>query len=134
MIAVADEIVGRLLHYLKAHQLYDQSTVILVSDHGEGLGDHGEQAHGLFVYDDTLHVPLIIKQPAGEGARRRVKAVVQLVDLVPTILDLAKAPVAGNLRGRSLTALLDHDDCVAPRAYLSTRSRCSGRITSGGAG
>ena len=64
--------------------------MILVSDHGEGLGDHGEQEHGLFVYDEAIHVPLIIKQPAGEGAGRRVKAVVQLVDLVPTILDLAK--------------------------------------------
>ena len=45
-IAYADEIVGRLVRYLKAHQLYDRSTIILLSDHGEGLGDHGEQEHG----------------------------------------------------------------------------------------
>ena len=109
---------GSLVRYLKTHQLYDQSTVIVVSDHGEGLGDHGEQGHGLFVYDDTLHVPLIIKPSAGEGAGRRVKAVVQLVDLVPTILDLVKAPMAGNLRGRSLTALLDSDRVVPGRPDL----------------
>src|SRR5207237_7186429 len=50
-IAYADEIVGRLVKYLKSHQLYDRSTIVLLSDHGEGLGDHGEQEHGLFVYD-----------------------------------------------------------------------------------
>ena len=109
------------MRYLKAHQLYDQSTVILVADHGEGLGDHGEQAHGLFVYDDTLHVPLIIKRAAGEGAGRRVKAVVQLVDLVPTILNLAKAPVASNLRGRSLATLLDHAGAAFPDTCAISR-------------
>jgi len=106
-IAYADEIVGRLVHYLKAHQLYDRSTIVLLSDHGEGLGDHGEQEHGLFVYDEVIHVPLIIKQAENLGAGRRVADVVQHVDLVPTILDYVKAPVPGNLRGRSLKPLLD---------------------------
>lgn len=106
-IAYADEIIGRFVKYLKAHQLYDRSTIILVSDHGEGLGDHGEQEHGLFVYDDALRVPLIVKQAAGEGAGRRVSDPVQHIDLVPTILDFAKAPVPDNLRGRSLKPLLD---------------------------
>jgi choline-sulfatase len=106
-VAYADEIVGRLINYLKNQQLYDQATIILVADHGESLGAHGETQHGLFVYDDTLKVPLIIKQAAGEGAGRRVRDVVQQVDLVPTILDLVKAPVPGNLRGRSLKPLLE---------------------------
>jgi arylsulfatase A-like enzyme/Tfp pilus assembly protein PilF len=106
-IAYADEIVGRLVKYLKTHQLYDQSTIILVSDHGEGLGDHGEQEHGLFVYEEAVRVPLIVKQAAGEGAGRRVQDVVQHVDLVPTILDLAKAPLPGHLSGQSLKPLLD---------------------------
>lgn len=106
-IAYADEIVGRLIRYLKAHQLYDGSTIVLLSDHGEGLGDHGEQEHGLFLYDEAIHVPLIVKQAAGIGAGRRVPDLVQHVDLVPTILELVKAPFPGNLRGRSLTPLLD---------------------------
>jgi len=106
-IAYADEIVGRLVRHLKAHQLYDRSTILLVSDHGEGLGDHGEQAHGLLAYEESLRVPLIVKQPAGEDAGRRVKAPVQQIDLVPTILDLAKAPGAGGMRGRSLVPLFD---------------------------
>ncbi len=107
-IAHADEVVGHLVRYLKTHQLYDQSTVMLVSDHGEGLGQHGEQGHGLFIYDETVRVPLIIKPAAGAGAGRRIPDPVQHVDLVPTILDLAKAPVPGNLRGRSLAPLLDN--------------------------
>ncbi len=106
-IAYADEIVGRLVHYLKAHQLYDRSTIVLVSDHGEGLGDHGEQEHGLFLYDEAIHVPLIIKQAENLGAGRRVHDLVQHVDLVPTILDYVKAPIPGNLSGRSLKPVLD---------------------------
>ncbi len=106
-IAYADEIVGRLIHYLKTHQLYDRSTIVLLSDHGEGLGNHGEQAHGLFVYDEAIHVPLIIKQESNVGAGHRVSDLVQHVDMVPTILDLVKAPVPDALRGRSLKPLLD---------------------------
>jgi tetratricopeptide (TPR) repeat protein len=118
-IANVDNAVGQLLRYLKTHQLYDQSTVILVSSHGEGLGDHGEEGHGLLVYDEALRVPLIIKPPAGEGAGRRVQIAVQHVDLVPTILDLAKAPIPGNLRGRSLTPLLDRDGIIANQPIYS---------------
>src|SRR6516225_6598295 len=106
-IAYADEIVGRLVKYLKTHQLYDRSTIVLLSDHGEGLGDHGEQEHGLFVYDEAIHVPLIIKQESNVGAGRRVSDPVQHIDLVPTILDLVKAPGAANLRGRSLKPILE---------------------------
>ena len=106
-IAYADEIVGRLLRYLKSHQLYDRSTIVLLSDHGEGLGDHGEQEHGLFLYDEAIHVPLVIKQEGNAGAGSRVTDIVQHIDIVPTILDLVKAPQPGNLRGRSLKPLLD---------------------------
>jgi arylsulfatase A-like enzyme/Tfp pilus assembly protein PilF len=106
-IAYADEIVGRFVRYLKSHQAYDRSTVILLSDHGEGLGDHGEQEHGLFVYDEAIHVPLIIKQESNAGAGRRVADVVQHIDLVPTVLDLVKAPGTGGLRGRSLKPVLE---------------------------
>lgn len=120
-IAYADEIVGRLLRYLKAHQLYDRSTILLVSDHGEGLGEHGEQGHGLLAYEEALRIPLIIKQPGGEGARRRVSSRVQQVDVVPTILDLAKAPGAGGLRGRSLTPLMGGSTSGNEAIYAESR-------------
>lgn len=118
-IAYADEIVGRLVRYLKRHQLYDRSTVALVSDHGEGLGDHGETDHGLLLYEEALRVPLILKQPAGEGAGRRVKDPVQLVDIAPTILEFAKAPVPGNLQGQSLRPLLDGSGHLGARVIYS---------------
>ena len=72
-VAYADEIVGRLFDRLRAMDLYDRSTIILLSDHGEGLGDHGEQEHGLFLYRETTHVPLIVKLP-GQRAQKRIAA------------------------------------------------------------
>ena len=119
-VAYADEAVGRLVRYLKAHQLYDRATILLVSDHGEGLGDHGEIGHGLLAYNEALHVPLIIKQPGGDGARRRVGVPVQHIDLVPTILDLARAPGAGGLRGRSLLPLFGGGSVPAAAIYAES--------------
>src|SRR5262249_33086402 len=118
-VVAIDEVVGRLVEYLKSRQLYDQSAIVLIASHGEGLGDHGENAHGLLTYDDALRIPLIVKSPAGEGAGRRVKIAVQQVDLVPTILNLAKAPLPGNLRGRSLTPLLDRDGIIPNQLIYS---------------
>ncbi|HEY2151154.1 MAG TPA: sulfatase-like hydrolase/transferase [Vicinamibacterales bacterium] len=118
-IAYSDEIVGRLMAYLKSHQLYDRSTIVLLSDHGEGLGDHGEQEHGLFVYEEAIHVPLIIKQEGNAGKGRRVPDLVQHVDLVPTLLDLVKAPAPGNLAGRSLKPLLEGTGQLPPATIYS---------------
>jgi tetratricopeptide (TPR) repeat protein len=118
-VAQADALVGRLVRFLKSHQLYDSSTIILVSDHGEGLGDHGEQGHGLFVFEEALRVPLIVKQAAGEGAGRRVDESVQHLDLVPTLLDLAKAPRPDNLQGRSLKPVLDGTQSLPRRIIYS---------------
>jgi choline-sulfatase len=118
-IAYADEIVGGVIRYLKSHQLYDRSTIVVLSDHGEGLGDHGEQQHGLFVYEEAVRVPLIVKPAGSLGGGRRINDVVQHADLVPTILDLAKAPAPGNLHGRSLKALLDGTGRLEPEPVYS---------------
>jgi tetratricopeptide (TPR) repeat protein len=118
-IAYADEIVGRLVKYLKSHQLYDRSTIVLLSDHGEGLGEHGEDEHGLFVNQEAVHVPLIIKQESNTSPGRRVRDVVQHIDLVPTILDLVKAPLPWGLRGRSLKPLLEGTGRLAPVSVYS---------------
>ena len=118
-IAYTDEIVGRLVKYLKSHQLYDRATIVLLSDHGEGLGDHGEQEHGLFVYDEAIHVPLVIKQEGNAGAGRRIADLVQHIDLVPTILDLVKAPGWGSLHGRSLKPVLEGTGKLTPPAIYS---------------
>src|SRR6202167_3838880 len=73
-IAYADHELGKLLFWLKQNHLYDSSLIVAVSDHGESLGEHGEDEHGFFVYNATVHVPLIVKPPAGSGivaGRRR---------------------------------------------------------------
>lgn len=64
-VAAADAIVGRFLDFLKAKGLYDRALVIFLSDHGEGLGDHGEAEHGVFLYREALQVPLLVKPPKG---------------------------------------------------------------------
>ena len=117
-IAHADEIVGRLLDRLRASDLYDRSTIVLLSDHGEGLGDHGEQEHGLFLYKETIQVPLVVKMPGRHGARR-IATPVQHIDLVPTILDLAGAPRRADLRGRSLRPLLEGTGTLADAGIYS---------------
>jgi choline-sulfatase len=106
-IAYADELLGRLVASLKDRHLYDEALIVVVSDHGEGLGDHGEMEHGLFLYRETTRVPLVVKLPARRRAGLRVSAPVQLIDLVPTLLDAVKAPHDAALRGRSVFPLFD---------------------------
>ena len=113
-VAFADEIVGQLLDTLRERQLYDEATIILTSDHGEGLGDHGEREHGVFVYDESIRVPLIIKLPAGANGGTRTPQPVQHIDLVPTILDLVGLPRPEHLRGHSLRALLADPEAALP--------------------
>lgn len=120
-IAYTDEIVGRLMDYLRARDLYERATILLLSDHGEGLGDHGELEHGLFIYDESIRIPLIVKLPGRHQAGRRVAQLVQHVDLVPTILDLVGAPGPG-LSGRSLRPLLEDRDTVPPRTGIYSES------------
>ncbi len=117
-IAYADEIVGRLFESLRGRGLYDDALIVLLSDHGEGLGDHGEQEHGVFLYDEAIRVPLVMKLPRGRGAGQRVEVPVQHVDLLPTLLDLAGAPVPQELPGRSLRTLLAGDGEGWPTRHL----------------
>ncbi len=105
-IAYADELVGRLVKRLARDGSYDAATIVLLSDHGEGLGDHGEQEHGLFLYDDTIRVPFMIKMPGARRGGTRVADPVQQIDLVPTLLELTGAAGDSKLRGRSLLPLL----------------------------
>jgi arylsulfatase A-like enzyme/Tfp pilus assembly protein PilF len=89
-IAYTDYELGRLITWLKRNQLYDHALIVFLSDHGESLGDHGEKEHGFFVYDSTVHIPLIVKLPAGSGFRpMRVPRPVETVAVTPTLLHSA---------------------------------------------
>jgi choline-sulfatase len=138
-VEYADEIAGKLLDHLRARNLYDQATIVLLADHGEGLGDHGEEEHGIFLYRETTHVPLIVKLPGSRSASRRISTPVQHIDLVPTVLELVgrlkPAPAATTapssaeagvsrperreLRGRSLLHLLEGSGDIAPTNIYS---------------
>jgi len=84
-IAAADAIVGRFLSLLKEKGLYDKTLIVFLSDHGEGLGEHGEAEHGMFLYRETLQVPLLVKLPGGLRAGESVAAPVALSDVFTTI-------------------------------------------------
>ena len=106
-VARADEIVGDFLQSLKDQGLYDKSLIVVLSDHGEGLNDHGEEEHGMFLYRETIQVPLVVKLPGQKFAGDTVSAPVQLIDVVPTIIERTGVTMAGNFAGKSLTAFLD---------------------------
>lgn len=104
-IAAADAIVGRLFEELRRLGVYDRAIIVLLSDHGEGLGEHGEDEHGLFLYRESLQVPLLLKLPGGARGGERVSAPAQLIDVAPTLLGLVGRPVPAGLHGASLLTL-----------------------------
>jgi arylsulfatase A-like enzyme/Tfp pilus assembly protein PilF len=105
-IAFVDSQVGRLIGWLEDHHRLDRTIVVVMGDHGESLGDHGEAAHGFFVYQSTIHVPFAIRAPFALTRGRRVADVVRSVDVMPTVLDLLGLPVRGKVEGRSLVPLM----------------------------
>jgi arylsulfatase A-like enzyme/Flp pilus assembly protein TadD len=84
-VATADDVVGKFLAYLREQGIYDKATIILMSDHGEGLGDHGEDEHGILLYRETLQVPLIVKFSRSAQKGSSIVTPVQLIDIYPTI-------------------------------------------------
>ena len=120
-VEYADEIVGRLLDHLRQKGLYDGATIVLTADHGEGLGDHGEEEHGMFLYRATTHVPLIVRVPGSRGGRR-VPAPVQHVDLMPTILAMMErqnSEPSATRPGRSLLPVLHESGTLGPANIYS---------------
>jgi arylsulfatase A-like enzyme len=91
-IAFMDAQVGRLVVFLRQHGVLERTVVVVIGDHGEGLGDHRENGHGVFVYDSVIRVPLIVRTPFSGLRGRIVDDVVRSVDVVPTLLDLIGAP------------------------------------------
>ncbi len=105
-VAYTDFLVGEFRAALEKRGLLDGSLVVITSDHGEGLGDHGEDFHGYFVYDTTVHVALIVRLPSRADAGQVRDESVSHVDLLPTILDLVGLPSLEKVQGRTLTPLI----------------------------
>ncbi|MGH9365600.1 MAG: sulfatase-like hydrolase/transferase [Thermoanaerobaculia bacterium] len=101
-IAATDAIVGRFLAYLKRKNLYDRAIVIFLSDHGEGLGDHGEDEHGVFLYREAIRVPLLLKLPGSRSSGTVVRQPVGLADVFPTVMALLGMAAPEGLSGKPL--------------------------------
>jgi arylsulfatase A-like enzyme/Tfp pilus assembly protein PilF len=119
-VAWSDALVGRLRAALEARGLFEEALVVVTSDHGEGLGEHGESAHGFFAYESTLRVPLIVRGP-GVKPGGRLSVTARSVDLVPTVLELLGVTASARKpSGRSLAPELRGQRMADEPAYAES--------------
>jgi len=115
-----DQLMGGFRDALVRDGWWERSLVVLLSDHGEGLGDHGEQTHGYFIYQSTLHVPLIVHWPSGTPDHPPVvPQPAGLIDVAPTVLDFLQLPAPPSFAGRSLLHLPDSASAVYSESVYS---------------
>jgi arylsulfatase A-like enzyme len=100
-ILYMDHYIGQFLQKLRADNLYDNTLIIVTSDHGELFGEHGKFGHGHYLYQEELHVPLFIKYPAGEVLPKRTDLRLQLTDILPMICERVGITIPGNIQGTS---------------------------------
>ena len=130
-ISYIDDAIGRFELWLAQHNVLQETVLVLTADHGESLGEHGEDTHGYFIYESTLRVPLIIRWPPGSPKYApRVNDSVSLVDLAPTLLDSLGIPRPVEFQGHSLMRLLsshpaDDQPIYAESLYAHDHLDCS---------
>jgi arylsulfatase A-like enzyme len=119
-----DEEIGKLIHGLREMDLYEDLLIVVTADHGDEFMEHGKIGHSYgSLHGEILHVPLILKAPGLAHRGRTVDARVELVDVMPTMLEMASLPVPGGLDGASLVPLLRGDPAgVKPHAYAESAS------------
>jgi len=121
-IATADAIAGDFIADLKARGIYDRAIIVFFSDHGEGLSQHGEAEHGIFLYREDIHVPLVVKLPRGARGGETIAHPVGLVDILPTIAQLTGVKAPSKLDGISLLASAAdrriYSETLYPRIHL----------------
>jgi arylsulfatase A-like enzyme/Tfp pilus assembly protein PilF len=105
-IAYVDQLMGEFRQYMEEKGLWENTLIIFTSDHGESLGEHKENAHGFFIYDSAVRVPLIIRFPQAKLSGQRIINQVRSVDLMPTILNLIGGAVPENVQGESILPIL----------------------------
>ena len=124
-IATVDATVGKLISFLRSQSLYDDALIIIASSHGESLGAHGEDTHGIFLYDESIHVPLVLKLPKNQMAGKQVKNRSRLLDIAPTVLEMAGVPIPTQMQGQSLLRIAQtssqNDQPVYSRSKLPQR-------------
>jgi arylsulfatase A-like enzyme/Tfp pilus assembly protein PilF len=137
-IAAADAAVGKLLSSLRTQSLYDDALIVVASPHGESLGAHGEETHGVFLYDETIHVPLLLKLPKSQMAGKQTKNRARLLDVAPTVLAVAGIAIPAKMQGQSLIRIAQansqEDQPAYSRAELPNRGFGLGVLESWRAG
>jgi arylsulfatase A-like enzyme/Tfp pilus assembly protein PilF len=113
-----DTIIGELVEDLSRRQLLNRTILVITSDHGEMLGEHGENGHGFYVYQEALRVPLLIALP--DRSKGTSNEVLELVDLMPTVLDLLKIPVPKTVQGKSFAQHLTGKNSSSGFAYAES--------------
>jgi arylsulfatase A-like enzyme/lipopolysaccharide biosynthesis regulator YciM len=103
-----DDQLGQFFAFLKKQDIYDNTLIIVTADHGESLGEHGERTHGFFIYEPTVHVPLIIRAPFSFPIKK-VENIVELIDIAPTILEALGLAIPDSYQGQSLLGLMFGD-------------------------
>ncbi|MHC5182658.1 MAG: sulfatase-like hydrolase/transferase, partial [Planctomycetota bacterium] len=120
-IAYADHCIGQVITKLKSLGLYDSTLLIITGDHGEGLGDHVELAHSYYIYQESIHVPLIIKLP-GQHKAKTVKDVAGLVDITPTVCSLLNLGLPEPIDGKDLSPYLWRETPESEDRYIYSES------------
>jgi choline-sulfatase len=121
-IAYVDSVVGSFMQALRQRGLYENSIIAIAADHGEAFGEHGEERHGVFLYDETVHVPLLLKLPAQKFAGRRVEERVALVEVPPTLVQSLGMTPPANMQAQSILPLVESAQ-PAPGENENTQDR-----------
>ncbi len=120
-VTAADAAVGKLIAFLRSQSLYDDTLIVIASSQGESLGAHEEDTHGIFLYDETIHVPLVLKLPksqmAGKQIGQQIKNRARLLDIAPTALAEAGIPVPAQMQGQSLMRIAQASSQADQPAY-----------------
>ncbi len=130
-IAFTDSCIGHVIKTLKKLRLYDSTLIIITADHGESRDEHSEETHGYFVYNSTIHVPLIFKLPKGSKGKR-INEATALVDIVPTVCNLLNIDLPSIAHGKDLSYCFEsnyeqknQDRFIYCESLLPTRYGCS---------
>ncbi len=129
-VASTDAAVGKLVSFLRSQSIYDDALIVIASSQGESLGAHGEETHGIFLYDETIHVPLVLKLPKNQMAGKQIRNRARLLDIAPTVLAVAGIPTPAQMQGQSLMrvaqASSQNDQPAYSRSELPQQGfRCS---------
>ncbi len=108
-VAYADYCVGTVLDYLEKEKLLEKTIIVYLGDHGESLGEHGEDTHGYFAYNSTIKIPMIIKEPDRQHNGIKRSYAVSIIDIFPTVLDILGIPEPDGIEGKSLVPLIEEN-------------------------